>query len=83
MVHTMPATSSKPKKSQKPTACSVPGGEPVPIIKGSHVYLIDGSGYIFRAFHALPPLTRKSDGDRKSTRLNSSHRSLSRMPSSA
>ncbi|MCL5776070.1 DNA polymerase I [Limibaculum sp. FT325] len=29
--------------------------------KGSHVYLIDGSGYIFRAYHALPPLTRKSD----------------------
>src|SRR4029079_16732684 len=29
---------------------------------GSHVYLIDGSGYIFRAFHALPPLTRPSDG---------------------
>jgi DNA polymerase-1 len=27
----------------------------------SHVYLIDGSGYIFRAYHALPPLTR-SDG---------------------
>ena len=26
-----------------------------------HLYLIDGSGYIFRAFHALPPLTR-SDG---------------------
>jgi DNA polymerase-1 len=23
---------------------------------------VDGSGYIFRAFHALPPLTRKSDG---------------------
>ena len=34
----------------------------MPIIKGSHVYLIDGSGYIFRAFHALPPLTRPSDG---------------------
>ncbi len=30
--------------------------------KGDHIYLIDGSGYIFRAFHALPPLTRKSDG---------------------
>jgi len=30
--------------------------------KGDHVYLVDGSGYIFRAFHALPPLTRKSDG---------------------
>jgi len=29
---------------------------------GDHLYLIDGSGYIFRAFHALPPLTRKSDG---------------------
>ncbi|MEM9044544.1 MAG: DNA polymerase I [Pseudomonadota bacterium] len=30
--------------------------------KGDHLYLIDGSGYIFRAYHALPPLTRKSDG---------------------
>ena len=39
-----------------------PPGELVPVIKGSHVYLIDGSGYIFRAFHALPPLTRPSDG---------------------
>src|ERR1700758_20212 len=26
--------------------------------KPTHVYLIDGSGYIFRAFHALPPMTR-------------------------
>ena len=42
--------------------CSVPDGEPVPVIKGSHAYLVDGSGYIFRAFHALPPLTRPSDG---------------------
>src|SRR5689334_17700130 len=33
-----------------------------PIKSGDHVYLIDGSGYIFRAYHALPPLTRKSDG---------------------
>jgi DNA polymerase-1 len=41
---------------------TVPDGEAVPIVKGSHVYLIDGSGYIFRAFHALPPLTRPSDG---------------------
>jgi DNA polymerase-1 len=30
--------------------------------KGDHVFLVDGSGYIFRAYHALPPLTRKSDG---------------------
>ncbi|MEL0072802.1 MAG: hypothetical protein VW981_08030, partial [Rhodobiaceae bacterium] len=27
-----------------------------------HLYLVDGSTYIFRAYHALPPLTRKSDG---------------------
>ncbi len=33
-----------------------------PIGPGDHLYLIDGSGYIFRAYHALPPLTRKSDG---------------------
>ena len=33
-----------------------------PVRAGDHVFLIDGSGYIFRAYHALPPLTRKSDG---------------------
>ncbi len=60
-------TKAKPKSSTgsktKTTATStVPAGEPTPIVKGSHVYLVDGSGYIFRAFHALPPLTRPSDG---------------------
>ncbi|MCK0168216.1 DNA polymerase I [Jannaschia sp. S6380] len=30
--------------------------------KGCHLHLIDGSAFIFRAFHALPPLARKSDG---------------------
>jgi DNA polymerase-1 len=38
---------------------------PAPAIDPAHpmrLYLVDGSGYIFRAFHALPPLTRKSDG---------------------
>ncbi|THF54947.1 DNA polymerase I [Ollibium composti] len=30
--------------------------------KGDHLFLVDGSGYIFRAYHALPPLSRKSDG---------------------
>jgi len=34
-----------------------------PVDSSSHVYLVDGSGYIFRAYHALPPLTR-SDGTR-------------------
>src|ERR1700721_1768403 len=33
-----------------------------PVAKGDHLYLVDGSGYLFRAYHALPPLTRKSDG---------------------
>ena len=36
--------------------------EAEPVGKGSHIFLIDGSGYIFRAFHALPPLSRASDG---------------------
>ncbi len=51
-----------PENEPRPAACSVPAGEPVPVVKGSHLYLVDGSGYIFRAFHALPPLTRPSDG---------------------
>ena len=34
----------------------------IPIKKNDHFYLIDGSGYIFRAYYALPPLSRKSDG---------------------
>ncbi len=33
-----------------------------PVKKGDHVFLVDGSGYVFRAYHALPPITRKSDG---------------------
>ncbi|WP_409432553.1 DNA polymerase I [Litorimonas sp. RW-G-Af-16] len=36
--------------------------ETVPVDESSHVVLVDGSGYIFRAYHALPPLTRKTDG---------------------
>ncbi len=52
-------TASKPPPPSSPVATDA---EPVPIVKGSHVYLIDGSGFIFRAFHALPPLTRPSDG---------------------
>jgi DNA polymerase-1 len=33
-----------------------------PVKPGDHVYLVDGSGYIFRAYHAMPALTRPSDG---------------------
>ena len=60
MTQTM--TDSHPEKQPRPAVCTVPDGAPVPIVKGSHLYLVDGSGYIFRAFHALPPLTRPSDG---------------------
>ncbi|MGD9784802.1 MAG: DNA polymerase I [Hyphomicrobiaceae bacterium] len=60
---TRPAAAARDASGEdRPAQCFVPAGEPLPIIKGSHVYLIDGSGYIFRAFHALPPLTRPSDG---------------------
>jgi DNA polymerase I len=48
-----------PKTSENATA------EPVALkapAKGDHVFLVDGSSYIFRAYHALPPLNRKSDG---------------------
>ncbi|MEQ1710028.1 MAG: 5'-3' exonuclease H3TH domain-containing protein, partial [Hyphomicrobium sp.] len=55
-----PTSAADPEKSNR--GCTVPDGETVPVIKGSHGYLIDGSGYIFRAYHALPPLTRPSDG---------------------
>ena len=48
-------------KSPAPSQTAQPEGAPA-IPPKSRVYLIDGSGYIFRAFHALPPLTRPSDG---------------------
>ncbi|MBH5398805.1 DNA polymerase I [Bradyrhizobium sp. CNPSo 4010] len=47
---TAPATAAA-----KPVAAKAAG-------KGDHVFLVDGSSYIFRAYHALPPLNRKSDG---------------------
>lgn len=43
------------KPAAKPVAAKAAG-------KGDHIFLVDGSGYIFRAYHALPPLNRKSDG---------------------
>ena len=45
-------------------AASAPSAAPVARApkQGDHVFLVDGSSYIFRAYHALPPLNRKSDG---------------------
>src|ERR1700748_1515561 len=59
----MPKSSQKPAAepaaaqtaAAKPVAAKAPG-------KGDHIFLVDGSSYIFRAYHALPPLNRKSDG---------------------
>src|SRR6266576_7170379 len=48
-----------PKTSEKALPKSVAVKAPA---KGDHVFLVDGSSYIFRAYHALPPLNRKSDG---------------------
>jgi DNA polymerase-1 len=57
----MPKTASKtaPKTASKAAAKPVAAKAPA---KGDHVFLVDGSSYIFRAYHALPPLNRKSDG---------------------
>ena len=41
---------------------ATPSPSAAPVKAGDHVFLVDGSAYIFRAYHALPPLTRKSDG---------------------
>jgi DNA polymerase I len=49
----MPKTSEK--AAPKPVAVKA-------LARGDHVFLVDGSSYIFRAYHALPPLNRKSDG---------------------
>src|SRR5436853_6216723 len=55
---------SAPKATAKPVpAAKTPAKAPAKSPgKGDHVFLVDGSGYIFRAYHALPPLNRKSDG---------------------
>src|SRR5499433_1546346 len=45
------------KAKSQPATKAEPG-----VKKGDHVFLVDGSGYIFRAYHALPPITRRSDG---------------------
>src|SRR6201982_607320 len=57
----MPKTA--PKAAAKPATTKTPAKAPAKLPgKGDHVFLVDGSSYIFRAYHALPPLNRKSDG---------------------
>src|SRR5213595_2478549 len=58
---------SAPKAAAKPVPAKAPAkADAKPPAKqtgkGDHVFLVYGSGYIFRAYHALPPLNRKSDG---------------------
>jgi len=55
---------SPQKAAAKPAAEKPVAGKAPPdrTGKGDHVFLVDGSSYIFRAYHALPPLNRKSDG---------------------
>jgi DNA polymerase-1 len=65
---TMPA--SKSAKKSAPAQAASAKAAPAKVAhalgnglkKGDHVFLVDGSSYIFRAYHALPPLNRKSDG---------------------
>jgi DNA polymerase-1 len=63
----MPAPAKSKAAVAKPAAKSAAkpatkAGAANPLKSDDHVFLVDGSGYIFRAYHALPPLTRKSDG---------------------
>src|SRR5919106_779474 len=48
--------------SAKKAPAHPPAPHSRPLKPGDHLFLVDGSGYIFRAYHALPPLSRKSDG---------------------
>jgi DNA polymerase-1 len=67
----MPTSKSKPPGSKppvsKPAAAKAAATVTRPAVsagalkKGDHIFLVDGSGFIFRAYHALPPLSRKSD----------------------
>jgi len=58
-----PQKAAAPKPAAKPVPATAPAKVPAKASgKGDHVFLVDGSSYIFRAYHALPPLNRKSDG---------------------
>jgi DNA polymerase I len=63
----MPAAKSNPALESAPAVTDAKSAAKSPATSralkpGDHLFLVDGSGYIFRAYHALPPLSRKSDG---------------------
>src|SRR5277367_3257602 len=63
----MPTAQKSSQKVQKPQAAKPAAAGKSTLAtqslkKGDHLFLVDGSGYIFRAYHALPPINRKSDG---------------------
>ncbi len=58
-------TEQEPAAATAATPLPEPPPQPAAEIAPHHVFLIDGSGFIFRAYHArhgAPPLRRKSDG---------------------
>src|SRR3954454_10483759 len=65
MPKSAPKAAAKPVPAKNPAKADAKADAKVPPKqsgKGDHVFLVDGSSYIFRAYHALPPLNRKSDG---------------------
>ncbi len=66
----MPTAQKSSPKAAKPQAAAAatvaPAAKPAAAGKGlkpgDHLFLVDGSSYIFRAYHALPPINRKTDG---------------------
>ena len=53
-------TKAAPKAAAAPSAAAAPAARPVK--KGDHVFLVDGSGYIFRAYHAIRFEPRTPEG---------------------
>src|SRR5581483_5011603 len=73
---------SAAKSAAPKGAPAEPAAASRPLKAGDHVFLVDGSGYIFRAYHALPTLTRKADASRRrlrQVRADLTHRVLSRL----
>src|SRR5246500_4232387 len=64
----MPTAQKSSQKAQKPQAAVVakapakPAASGMSLKAGDHLFLVDGSSYIFRAYPALPPINRKTDG---------------------